>query len=152
MILADQNITGGKEIAEALRKLSTKVARNGLRRAVSAAAAMMRDEAKANAPVDTGEMRRDVKIKRMKDTRGGPFGATFAVYVQSGKKSRLSGRARNVEKDSFYWRFVEFGTSKTPAQPFMRPAYESKKEEAIKVVGDILDEVIQKAATEAANR
>lgn len=40
---------------------------------------------------------------------------------------------------------LEFGTSKVPAYPFMRPAYESKKAEAIKVMQDKLGQEVSKA-------
>jgi len=37
-----------------------------------------------------------------------------------------------------YWWLVEFGTSHAPAQPFMRPAFERKKGEAMRVVTESL--------------
>lgn len=142
-------LTGFKELADALRELGPRVARNSLRRAVSAGAAEIRNEARARAPVDTGEMRKDIMVKRERDTKG-EMSAKYSVFVRSGKKSRLAGKGRNVQKDSYYWKFVEFGTSKMPAKPFLRPAYEAKKEEAVKIIGENLDEGIQKAARELA--
>ncbi|NCQ29162.1 MAG: hypothetical protein GW802_17310, partial [Armatimonadetes bacterium] len=44
------------------------------------------------------------------------------------------------------WRFIEFGTSKMPAKPFLRPAFEGQKENAVKAIGAKLDERIQKHA------
>lgn len=123
-----KHISGMAELARKLEGMAANVQRNTLRKAVSSGAAIIRNEAKALAPVDTGEMRRDIQMKRER-TPDSQI-ATYAVYVRSGKKSRLAGRARNVERDSFYWRFVEFGTSKMAAQPFMRPAFNAKKEEA----------------------
>jgi HK97 gp10 family phage protein len=142
-------LTGFKELADALRELGPRVARNSLRRAVSAGAAEIRNDAKARAPVDTGEMRKDIMIKRERDTKG-EMAATYSVFVRSGKKSRLAGKSRDVQKDSYYWKFVEFGTSKMAAKPFLRPAFESRKEEAVKVIGEKLDEGVQKAARELA--
>ncbi len=148
----DQNLTGFKEFADALRKLGPRVAKNNLRRAVSAGAALVRNEARATAPVDTGELKKDIQMKREKDQRDGPLAAKFSVFVRSGKKSRLSGAARDVDKDSFYWKFVEFGTSKMAAQPFLEPAFQGKKEDAVKIIGETLDAGIQKAARELTNR
>lgn len=142
---------GFAELAERLKQLGPRVAKNALRRAVSSGAAVVRNDARSRAPVDTGEMKKDIQIKREKDERGS-FMAKYAVFVRSGKKSRMSGRARDVQKDSFYWKFLEYGTSKMPAQPFMRPAFEARKEEALKVIGEKLDEGIQKAARELAGR
>ncbi|HGN2540501.1 TPA: HK97-gp10 family putative phage morphogenesis protein, partial [Proteus mirabilis] len=45
----------------------------------------------------------------------------------------------------FYWWFVEFGTAKMPAQPFMRPSFEAKKEATAKVIVQTLKEDIEKA-------
>lgn len=36
----------------------------------------------------------------------------------------------NPGGDTFYWRFLEYGTSKMPAQPFMRPAIEQTAQQA----------------------
>jgi HK97 gp10 family phage protein len=110
---------------------------------------VIRKEARVRAPKDTGEMAKDIQIKRERDTQGGDlFVAGYSVFVLSGKKSRLKGKKRNVQRDSFYWKFVELGTSKMAARPFMRPAYEAKKEEAVKTIGEKLDQRIQAAARE----
>lgn len=140
-------LEGFKELAEALRELGPRVARNTLRRAVSAGAVVIRNDARSRAPVDTGEMKKDIQVKRERDNRG-LMVANYSVFVRTGKKSRLSGAKRDVNKDSFYWRFVEFGTAKMAAQPFMRPAFEAKKEEAVARIGEVLDQGIQKAARE----
>lgn len=142
-------LSGFKEMADAMRELGLRVAKNALRRAVSSGAAEIRNEAKSRAPVATGEMRRDIQIKRERDTKG-EMSAKYSVFVRSGRKSRMSGKARDVQKDSFYWRFVEFGTSKMPARPFIRPAFEAKKDAAVGVIGETLAAGIQKAAAEVA--
>lgn len=144
-----KNLTGFKELSAALRELGPKVARNGLRRAVSAGAAVIRDDARERAPVATGEMRRDIMIKRERDTKGGDtFGAKYSVFVRSGKKSRLAGKGRNVQKDSYYWKFVEFGTSKMAARPFLRPAFAAKREAAVDAIGKTLGDAIETAVKE----
>lgn len=146
-----QNLTGFKELAEKLKKLGPKVAKNGLRRAVSKGAAVVRNSARKRAPVDTGEMRRDIQIKRKRDVQGsGNFAAIYEVFVRSGKKSRLAGKKRDIQRDSFYWKFVEFGAEKMPARPFLRPAFEGDKEAAIEVIGESLNETIQAAARDTA--
>jgi HK97 gp10 family phage protein len=144
-----QNLTGFDELAKKLKELGPKVAKNGLRRATSAGAAIVRNDARKRAPVDTGEMKRDIMMKRERDARGGDTtGAVYTVYVRSGKKSRMAGKKRDVDRDSFYWKFLEFGTAKMAAQPFLRPAFEANKEAAIEAIGKSLDETIQAAAAE----
>jgi len=143
-----KNLTGFAEMAKRLRDLGPKVGRKHLRAATSKGAAVIKKKARELAPVDTGEMRKDIQQKRVKTA--GDHIASFSVYTRSGKRSRLSGKARNVDKDSFYWKFQEFGTAKMPAQPFMRPAFESEKENAVDEIGAELDKRIQKEAADAA--
>jgi HK97 gp10 family phage protein len=145
-------LKGFKELADAMREMPERVAQNALRSAVAAGATVIREEARKLAPVDTGEMRRDILVKRERGNRSNPMVATYSVFVRSGKKSRLAGKKRDVQRDSFYWRFVEFGTAKMAAQPFMRPAFEARKEAAVEAIRAKLDDRIQKTATELAKK
>lgn len=49
----------------------------------------------------------------------------------------------DLKKLAFYGRFVEFGTSRSRAYPFMRPAAEGKAREAVQVIADTLQGVIE---------
>ena len=49
------------------------------------------------------------------------------------------GASRN---NAFYWRFIELGTSKMPANPFVRPAYDTNQELAAKAGFDELNKAI----------
>ncbi len=40
----------------------------------------------------------------------------------------LNGRVGFSDADAFYWRFVEFGTVRVPARPFVRPAAEAESD------------------------
>ena len=135
-----RHVEGLSNLSNALKELPKNIARNLLRRGASAGAAEIRDGARNKAPVLTGEMKRDIQIKR--ERTESDYIARYSIFVRAGKKSRLSGRARNVEKDSYYWRFVEFGTSKMVAQPFMRPAFEEKKNQAVDTFKAVLVEGI----------
>ena len=44
-----------------------------------------------------------------------------------------------MSQDAFYARFVEFGTVKMAARPFMRPAFEAKKGEAVDAIKAYLE-------------
>ncbi|HHH0965688.1 TPA: HK97-gp10 family putative phage morphogenesis protein, partial [Yersinia enterocolitica] len=50
--------------------------------------------------------------------------------------------------NSFYWRFLELGTSKFPAVPFIRPAFDSKADASAQAAIDraiqAIDEVLAK--------
>ncbi|WP_409025194.1 HK97-gp10 family putative phage morphogenesis protein, partial [Klebsiella pneumoniae] len=52
------------------------------------------------------------------------------------------------KRNAFYWRFVELGTSTAPAHPFVRPAFDTRMEEAAQVamqrMNQAIDEVLAK--------
>ena len=143
-----KNLTGFAEMAKKLRDFGPRVGRKHLRASTSKGAAVIKKKARALARVDTGEMRKDIQQKREK-TQGDHI-ASYSVYTRSGKRSRLSGKARNVDKDSFYWKFLEFGTAKMEAKPFMVPAYETEKENAVDEIGNELGKRIQQEAADMA--
>lgn len=66
----------------------------------------------------TGDLKMSVGVK------GGAKGFAAAVGELRGK-----GKA-NPGGDTFYWRFLEFGTENMAAQPFMRPAMDESIEPA----------------------
>ncbi|MNY41310.1 hypothetical protein D3C86_1761160 [compost metagenome] len=47
--------------------------------------------------------------------------------------------------DFFYAHFVEYGTSKMAAKPFMRPAYDQNKEKAVQAIKDRISKRLEKA-------
>lgn len=51
--------------------------------------------------------------------------------------SGLNGRVGFASKDVFYWRFVEFGTVRVPARPFVRPAAEAETEPYVRAMAAI---------------
>lgn len=152
-------LEGFKELAAALRELPARVARNGLRAAVNAGAGVVKKQAIAGAPVDTGALRANFYQKQIRE-QSGPMQQTFYVGVRKGvakyantKANKRVGIAGTTYKDAgstFYWRFLEFGTSKMAPQPFLRPAFETQKENAVKAIGEKLDERIQKHARDLA--
>ena len=81
-------------------------------KALNAGIAPIKKEAKANAPVDKGVLKSQIRSKQMRLTAKPAVG----IYV--------SGKA-------FYWYFIENGTSKMAAAPFLRPAADSKHEEGV---------------------
>jgi HK97 gp10 family phage protein len=67
------------------------------------------------------------------------------VKVRTGKlKSQivsastgLNGRVGFASKDVFYWLFVEFGTVRVPARPFVRPGAEAEAEPYVRAMAAI---------------
>lgn len=122
-------ISGLKELSDKLREIGPDIAEKALRGGVLAAAKLVRDEAKATNPDDTGRTDRALYVKFIKE-ESGPHQATYKVGVRSGSKERRRNR------DAWYWRFIEFGTAKKPARPFLRPSFESQKMTAIDLIAE----------------
>ncbi len=97
-----------------------KATRKGLR----AGAKLMADRARQLVPVGkkgtdahkAGTLRKSIKVRAIKRTR------RFAGMVVT------TGGAR--AKDEFYGVWTEYGTAKQPPQPFLRPAFDSLKDQA----------------------
>jgi HK97 gp10 family phage protein len=154
-------IEGLAELGKALRELPERVARNGLRVSVYAGAKVVRDEARARAPKAAqslgpnqpppGTLKRSVIMKHIPElsslTR-----QTFFVTVRHGKKYRKQGKKGNLSQDAWYWRFVEFGTRKMRARPFLRPALEAKRREAGQAMKDRLSERIEMEASKLSRK
>lgn len=155
--LESVKIDGLDQLAQALRELPKRVARNGLRGAVYAGAKVIRDEAKLKAPVATaplgadqppqGTLKRSIIMKQVPELSSEQK-QTFFVTVRHGKKYRKQGKNGNLSQDAWYWRFVEFGTVKMTARPFLRPAFEGKKYEAVDAIKNRLAERIEQAVQE----
>lgn len=138
-----ENIAGLKELQQALKDLPDRIAKNVLRGSVNAGASVLKKEAQARAPMYTGEvsqghpppgtLKRAVYQKSIQELSG-LTKQTFFVGVRKGKKYQKQGKKGNLSQDAFYAKFVEFGTSKMSARPFMRPAFEAKKNEAVEAI------------------
>jgi HK97 gp10 family phage protein len=150
-----QHIKGLSELSAALKELPNRIARNALRQSVARGAVVIRDEAKTRAPVSTtppapgdplpGTLKRSIVIKHDKD-RSSLTSQTYVVAVRHGKKYRNQGKKGNRSQDAYYWRWVEFGTVKMAARPFMRPAFEAQKEAAVQEITRVLAERIAQEA------
>lgn len=136
---------GGKELEAALAQLgSPSTMKRTAERALKRAAEPIRDEAIRLAPEDTGDLKESIKIG--KAGRGGrtkrrDVAETF-VGIDGSKNKRLF----------IYAGVDEFGSSDTPAQPYMRPAFETKKQEAVDRVSDDLRAEIDKSAQRLSRR
>lgn len=129
-----------------------------------AGAAVIRNAAKEKAPVYHGEvsqghpapgtLRRSIVAKYAPEMSS--LGSqVYIVTVRSGKKYQSVQRVRRGQKvtsneDAFYWTFVEFGTSKMSARPFLRPAFVEQQQAAVDRITEKLAERIELEATKLA--
>lgn len=105
-------IEGLADLERQFDRLIDTSKRKVMQKALNAGIAPIKKEIKANAPVKTGLLKKSVRSKQMKQTQYPAVGIFIA------------GKA-------YYWRFVEEGTSKMAAAPFIRPAADSKHEEGV---------------------
>ena len=140
--MSEVNIRGASELQQFLNQLPAKMEANIMRAALRAGANVIKEEAKANVPAKDGDLRDSVRVS----TRL--------------KNGRASASVKAGNKKAWYWRFVEYGTAAhtikakgngilsfggffgrsvahpgAVAKPFMRPALDTKANEAINAVG-----------------
>jgi HK97 gp10 family phage protein len=101
----DVQVSGLKELEQNLKRLPDEIALKVLASAVFAGAAVVRDEAKRLCPVETGNLRNSIRIKRKKRaTRN----ATVVYQVGPGRSKKQNGK---YSVNGYYGHLVEFGTA-----------------------------------------
>jgi HK97 gp10 family phage protein len=91
----------------------------------------LRNKVRSAAPVDEGVLRRSIYVKVLRDKLGEPSAADVRV--------RTGGKAQKKNRDGFYWRFIEYGTKKMPARPFVAPTLEKFKPHLIELFKEYRD-------------
>lgn len=145
--MIELNIKGADDLKRALEQIATKMQNNVLRSAVREASKPVLDEARARAPVLTapdprrkpGTLKRAIGIRSPR-IKGRMVVGGVTVRSQSPKqvaafKARTNKKAADNPNDAFYAPFVEFGTAKMRARPFMRPALSARAQSAIDALG-----------------
>ena len=149
MIDYNLDFSGLQEIARDLELLSRAENNKVLRDATRAGAEVNKQEVIKKAPVRTGKLKNNVVVLTQKARRRGDIAS--GVHIR-GVNPR-TGNSDNTMKagnkrNAFYWRFVELGTSHMPAHPFVRPAFDTRQEEATQVamarMNRAIDEVLAK--------
>ena len=94
--------------------------RNAKRGGLEAASLIVEGDATLRAPVDTGNLRSSITHR-----------------VASDEEAHIG---TNVE----YAPYVEQGTSKMAAQPFLRPALDGNKSRIEKMIGDVIGKAVKR--------
>jgi len=134
-------VENGQALKDALLAAETVASESVLRQAAVAGARVIHAEVQLRAPVDTG-------IYEGKQGDHPPGFLRSKIIIAYDDEVSVPGRIASYlvtwSKEAFYGRFLEHGTSKMAARPFLRPAFEAKKQAAAAAV----DEVIQTKAKE----
>lgn len=108
----------GKSLLKALSAFPKNIQNNVMTGAIRAGANVIRDEARVRVPKKTKALAKSiVSIKRRTETRNQ---VKFSVTPSKGK-NKAGWRAH----------FIEFGTSKMSAKPFLRPAFEVSENKSL---------------------
>lgn len=139
----DGKIEGLEALQSKLKTLSDDMQLKGGRFALRKAAQVLRDRARKNAAnVDNPATTENIEKNIVERWNGRVFRQSgdigFRVGVLGGAKGYAAAPGEvkgagsgNPGGDTYYWRFLEFGTAKMAAQPFMRPAADQASGEAV---------------------
>ncbi len=139
-------LEGFDELAQVLGTLKDprhtgKVLRAGVRNAMN----QVRKRAIALAPVGEVEHAVGKKLRGVQRRIVQPgFGKkSIRVITKIAKGGQMAYALLGVRKDAYYMvRFVELGTSKMAARPWLRPAFLGSNSESVRQVGEAINEWI----------
>ncbi len=150
-------LTGVEEMKRQLTALPAEIKRGPiLNGAILAGAKIVQNAVKGQAPVKTGALRDNIIIYRDRHPERSNATVRYSVMVRKIKISRKVRRllrkikkanaAVHISDMAFYWRFIEFGTSKMRANPFFRRGIAMAEPSLVNVVGAKLQSGIDSAA------
>lgn len=152
-----------------LSAVNFDVKRKGGRSALRKAAAVIREKvkqgaARVNDSTTPQDIEKNVTIRWSSKLFKTTGNLGFRVGIMGGAKEysnmhtrkggrrgsyKVGGSLDNPGGDTFYWRFVEFGTSSVAARPFMRPALAESISEATAVFTSEYEKAIDRAVRTA---
>ena len=149
-------VNGIPELKAALAALVPKLRRQALRNALAAGARIVRDDARRSAPVLQPTLR--APYRRAGTVRGAISVRTSKIAQRAGdvgvfvnvRPAKRGQRGAKNPADPFYWRFLEFGTSKMTARPFLQAGVRRLADALDKfkgVIGPQIDKMNKKGGT-----
>lgn len=168
----DTKVEGFAALEKALQELPKRVQGNIMRAALGAGAGVIREEARRLAPVDTGALKRSIRVSRSRDRQ---TGMPMAFVKAGGKAVRVGPRGDKRKVVPYYAVMVEFGTKKhlikarrkkalkfgkdgyagevehpgVRERPFMRPAFDRRWQAAVEKTAE---QIRRRLAAEAAKK
>lgn len=157
---------GADEALAKMRNLAPNLIKSGLKRAVRKGAVVVQKAAIANAKridsKDTPDRQiwRNIAVQYSSPLSKKEKGVAYRVGVLGGARRLYANNKANRRKGivgqetggtggaTWYWRFIELGTSKKPANAFMLPALTANIDRATSAIvselGPALDRAVQK--------
>lgn len=116
-------LEGLEDLLEELENFPAKVEKKYLRKALFDSAKPMEDKMKALAPVYSPS-EGEANSEHLKKYPPGTLRNSVKLITRNAKKGYVRV---SLGVKPFYAKFIEYGTSKYPASPFMRPSYDTEK-------------------------
>lgn len=122
--MAGSPVNGLDEVLNRMATMRLNVQKKYAKKAAKKALKPVKDDAIKNAkliddPATAEKIHQNVQIQIGKPKNKDEI--IFRVGIKGGAKSKNT-KKKGKGGDTFYWRFVELGTSTIPAAPFLRPA------------------------------
>ncbi len=120
----DIDFKGDKALQSAFNALTGPKQKKAARKGLRAGAKLIADRARQNARFSkrTGKLLKSIKVKAAKRSRSG-----MGVIVTTGDDGNL------FTGETYYGGMVEYGTAKMHARPFLRPAFDTLKDQAAEI-------------------
>lgn len=142
-MVATNPLEGVGELTGKLTELGAKLAARELRGTVKEAIGEAEHKARARIPQGTEPH----KTYRGRLVAPGFAVTTLHVETHINKRTGAAVALLGVEREAFYATiFVELGTSKTKAQPWLLPAFEESQDPMLRSVADQLRARVEKIA------
>jgi len=155
-------LEGLQELERTLREFGPKVAKNGLRVTNFAAAKVYYDAVQDTAPVRSGFLKSQIitvkrrapaetEVRHSVTVRNKPKVTLVARRGDTAKnrKKGAVGKYHAIAGPKTYGRFIEYGTSRMSAAPFMRPAFEKNAGAAVEAAQKRMEKAVRLAAKKA---
>jgi HK97 gp10 family phage protein len=138
---------GYRELDAAIRKLPGEMQKSAYRAVIGAGAAPIRKAAKrfARSSKDSGLLIKSIGIKSMIFKSNIPYAVIGSMRNVAGMVTRRGAMEPTLARPSNYAHLVEYGTSKSAAKPFMRPAVDAAKGEVLAEMAKGLDRYLTRA-------
>ena len=136
-------VDGLAELEDALKEIGSEVAgKNGglVRTALMGAGLKMMRDMQGAVPVDEGDLKASIGRKRVKNPKG------LSEAIEVGAKGRRGPKKDDSGRTFLHPRWLEYGTRLQPAQPFIRPAFNSNRDDAVKMFRKKLAAGIERVA------
>jgi HK97 gp10 family phage protein len=158
-------VEGLEQLHDRMKTLTVGMRKKGVRAGVRKGTNIVRDAARAAAQaIDRPETPLSIAKNVDAQFNGRLYRRTgdvsFRVGVRGGAKSysntkenrrkRRVGESYKTGGTTFYWRFIELGTSRIPARPFLLPALENNAGKALEAMVTEMNKQLDRFAKKGA--